>query len=932
MTASTTGATAPEASQAVIASAVRQALKHLNASPWADQPEASQDRVLLLRAAPVWRGDSPLRVETPQGPVTAHVRGCPTVLAVLEAISEDRAEGARLVVLTPCDREDLGDSVLAYAVGHEIKPIDRWDLVLHAFGARVLDPRLLAGDYRWLAEALLDAQPGAGWRRASGRVLPLDTALGRLAALRLGLGTEDDRLDAAALLDWSRDETRVARFLSLRAEEQVGLAGWLTGSVGAVAEIVFGLLGQGQIADAIPFGLVVTELYGQRSGRQDAVMLGRGRAEQRFFGGRSADPARLRVFREAAESLTLRWNENGHAADAGAMCERAEQILAELGARDLAEGSLILAAGLTARVTALAAAIIAALPAPRPADLPVVEAALAALHHHRRSAGQPVEAEAEAASRLIRWLAADGNQPGSVAACVLDQVRSTAWVDRALAVVARADTGRTPPSASAYAALYEAVRERRAALDENFSARLAAWSPAAGPTQDLLLAENVLERIARPLAGLAAPLVVVVDGMSAAVACSLAGQITALRSWEETGRREDGREGAVSVLPSATTYSRTSLFCGTLRAGGQVEERAGFTALWRGRRAALFHKAGLAGGPGSRLAEPVLAAIRDPEVVVGVVLNTIDDSLRDDKPGREPEWRLAELTYLPELLAEAAFAGRPVLLTSDHGYVVQRGEGVRPISAESARHRQGTPGEGEVLVSGPRVLSPSGTAVLAWDERIRYVPRRAGYHGGASLAEVVVPVLAFVPSGGPVPKGWTRYAASALHEPSWWQPAAGSQSPREFVHPSAMTAGAARTSAAPAGTPAPRSRKPAGTPASQQPDALFAAEDIAAPASLGQRVSASPLYAAQRAFVRKAPDDAQVIAVIDALAEAGGKLPVTALAAAAGQPAFRMAGYLAQLGRLLNVDGYPVIGVTDAGRTAELNRVLLAEQFLGGGR
>lgn len=935
MAASTTGATAPEASQAVISSAVRQALKHLNASPRADQPEADQDQVLLLRAAPVWRGDLPLRVETPQGPVTALVRGCATVLAVLEAISDDRAKGTRLVVLTPCDQEDLGDSVLAYAVGHEIKPIDRWDLVLHAFGARVLDPRLLGRDYRWLAEALMDAQPGGGWRRASGRVLPLDAALGRLAALRLGLDTEDDRLDAAALLDWSRDETRVARFLSLRAEEQAGLAGWLTGSVGAVAEIVFGLLDQGQVADAIPFGLVTAELYGQRHGQQDAVMLARGRAEQRFFGGRAADPAKLLVFREAVESLTLRWNENGHAADAGAMCERAEQILAELGARDLAEGSLILASGLTARVTALAAAVTAALPTPRPADLPVVEAALSSLHHHRRSAGQPVEAEAEAATRLIRWLAADVAQPGSVASCVLDQVRSTAWVDRALAVIARADTGRTPQVASAYAALYEAVRERRAALDENFAARLAGWSAAAGPTQDLLLAENVLERVARPLAGLsglAAPLVVVIDGMSAAVACGLAEQINALRSWEEIGRREDGREGAVSVLPSATAYSRTSLFCGALRAGGQAEERAGFTAFWRGRQAALIHKAGLPGDPGSRLADPVLAAIRDPEVVVGVVLNTIDDSLRDDKPGSEPEWRLAQVTYLPELLAEAAFAGRPVLLTADHGHVVQRGEGIKPASAESARHRQGTAGQGEVQVNGPRVLSPGGTAVLAWDERIRYVPRRAGYHGGASLAEVVVPVLAFVPSGGPVPKGWTRYATSALHEPAWWQPAAGSQSTDANLSSSENYAVAESGSPRPVGTPGPRSRKPAGGPAGQQPEGLFAAEDLTAPASLGRRVTASRLYAAQRAFVRKAPDDAQVIAVIDALAEAGGKLPVTALAAAAGQPSFRMAGYLAQLGRLLNVDGYPVIGVTDAGRTAELNRGLIAEQFLGGGR
>jgi hypothetical protein len=90
----------------------------------------------------------------------------------------------------------------------------------------------------------------------------------------------------------------------------------------------------------------------------------------------------------------------------------------------------------------------------------------------------------------------------------------------------------------------------------------------------------------------------------------------------------------------------------------------------------------------------------------------------------------------------------------------------------------------------------------------------------------------------------------------------------------------------------------------------------------------SDRFAAQRGFVRKAPADAAVAAIIDGLIEAGGKLPMGVAAELAGQPAFRMAGYLAQLGRLLNVDGYPVISDTDGGRTVELNVRLLTEQFL----
>jgi hypothetical protein len=431
--------------------------------------------------------------------------------------------------------------------------------------------------------------------------------------------------------------------------------------------------------------------------------------------------------------------------------------------------------------------------------------------------------------------------------------------------------------------------------------------------------ENVLERIARPLAGHAVPLVIVVDGMSAGVACALADDIAAMRIWDEAGRHEDGREGALAVLPSATSYSRTSLLCGKLRAGSQAEERRGFSAFWHGRTTALFHKADLPATPGARLSASVLAALGDSSTVVGVVLNTIDDALRDGKEGSAPAWQLGDVTYLPELLAAAAAAGRPVVLTSDHGHVLDRGEAIHPATSQTARYRAGTPGEGEVRITGARVLTDGGTAVLPWDERIRYAPRRAGYHGGASLAEVVVPVLVFVPAGASIPPGWTRYRTPSLHEPSWWnRSASAGQSATTGTGIAAQPATSAQ------------SRKSAKKPMADV-DTLFAADDIPVPASLGTQVVTSPVYKAQRAFVRKAPEDAEVAAIIDALAGAGGKLPVTSVARIAGQPPFRMAGYLTQLGRLLNVDGYAVIGVTDEGRTGGLNTALLREQFLGGG-
>ncbi|WP_329094377.1 BREX-2 system phosphatase PglZ [Actinomadura citrea] len=894
----------PEANPNVVEGALRHALRKAAAHRDRFGPSTGLERMLLLRAAPLWRHPSDtVSVALDDAKVRAVVRTCPTVLSVLEILEEPQEEDAYLVILTPCHEEELGDSVLAQALGNEVRTINRWDLVAEAFRARRLDPRLSSRDYRWIAEALLDAQPGSGWKPINTPVLQLETVLRRLAAARLGKG-EDERLDASALLEWSRDDLRVGRFAELSDEERAGLTSWLETSVGPVARGVFRLLSSGQVRDAVPFGLAASELYAARRGK--TVEQARIRAEERFFGGTAPDEAALRAFAEAAESLVLRWNDTGLAAEAGLACSRAEQILAELRAGELAGTSKVLDAGLDARLAALADTMSTVLPAPRHTDLAEVETALDELREHRRPGRRAAEVEAAVcAVRLVRWLATPEVPPATVAEGVSRQVRVWGWVDRATTVVFNADTSRVPRARAAYADVFRAVRRRRAELDVAFAERLRAWSVASAEPDRLLLAETLLERIARPVANRAAPLVIVVDGMSAADACALAQEITATRSWREVGREQEGREGALATVPSTTVFSRTSLLCGELASGGQSRERRGFTAFWRGRSAELFHKAGLGTGPGAQLSDDVRISIDRSGTVVGVVLNTIDDALSDDFRVNAPTWRLDQIDYLPQLLTEAAAARRPVVLTSDHGHVLDHGDGVHPVSAESARHRTGPPNEGEVLVSGRRVLATGGEITVPWDERIRYLSRRAGYHGGVSPAEMVIPVQVFVPPGVSAPKGWFEYEKTSLHEPSWWGPLPVPASPLASVTVHRAT--------------------------EEEDDALFSVtEAAAAAAGLGAQVVTSALFAAQRQFVRKAPPGEEVAALIDGLTDAGGRLPTGTAAALVGQPAFRMAGYLSAVGRLLNVDGYPVIGESDGGRTVELDVRLLTLQFLEG--
>ena len=134
-------------------------------------------------------------------------------------------------------------------------------------------------------------------------------------------------------------------------------------------------------------------------------------------------------------------------------------------------------------------------------------------------------------------------------------------------------------------------------------------------------------------------------------------------------------------------------------------------------------------------------------------------------------WGTDTVKHLAPLLDRARHAGRIVILTADHGHVIERRQGSQRQypGISSGRSRAAAPpaGDGEVLVTGRRVLLHDGTAVLAVDENLRYGPMKSGYHGGASPAEVVVPVTVLVP--GAVPAGAAENLRLAPpQEPAWW--------------------------------------------------------------------------------------------------------------------------------------------------------------------
>ncbi|GIJ20359.1 BREX-2 system phosphatase PglZ [Micromonospora lutea] len=867
--------------------------------------------VMVIAAEPTWSHEPVLAL--PDGrPV--RVVPCVSPLAIWEHLVADRDDEV-LVLLTDIPETSLKHGLLSRVFGQRVFTVEPWDLVVDAFGAQVPDAALESE--RWAGPALLDAMPPGGWPRLATTVLTREVALRHLAAARLGLerrgGGGPDDLDVAMLLRWSAEPGAVEAFTLLRAEERVGLAGWLVERFGGPARALFALVDGGRGVDTLPLGLVCEALWSKET--PEAVRA-QGRVDQ-YFGGLQDDAA-IRGLADAAVQmvgamLTDRDKEvqrQGHA-----LLDRAEQLVVQFNAAGSVDQSPILRTGFTRRLTAAAQALAAGIPGT------ALDAALDALAgHHLAQVESERVLRVRMAQRLVRWLGSDIESPASVADGLRRQIAEWGWVDRALHHVWAGEEAH-PELQRAFRTVFDRAQQRRRELDGAFANRLAAWA-AAGPGNDgdLLTVENLLPRVVDPLIRAERPvLLVVLDGMSAAVAVELAEELC--QHWVEydplAGAEPGRRRALVAALPTLTAVSRTSLFAGALRFGTQSTERQMFEQGRWGPGARVFHKGPSRGVAGQVFAGELAEAMADPGHLVAVVINTVDESLATGREGDEAGWRLSDLGFLRSLLDLARSSGRAVLITSDHGHVLEHGgEHVKTADAASARHRTSPSpaGPGEVELTGPRVVAEGQRIVALWDSSLRYRPSRAGYHGGASLAEVTIPLLAFlVPNVTDVPKGWAPVQA---RHPEWWEAAPAAASAETVAHP----------------RPTPRSRRKAPAVAG---DALF---DVPQPmpastagpvtgAELVAVLLGTELFQAQHALTPRRVDLGKIEAALRALVEAKGVLSTAVLAQRAGELPARAGGFVITLQRIFNVDNYPVLSLIDDGRTVRLDIPLLRTQF-----
>jgi hypothetical protein len=579
-------------------------------------------------------------------------------------------------------------------------------------------------------------------------------------------------------------------------------------------------------------------------------------------------------------------------------------------------------------------------------DGAVIERMWSAVNEHKLAHQDKNVVAFRAAVRLVRWLGIP-EVVGSHSLSDLAHRQSDvdAWVDSAINDAA---PGVDDPDLGAgLAVVLGMVQRRRDIHDAEFAAALAdqtgrdagaSLGRVEGAGDPVYHLERVLPDVVLPLAHKAPVLLLVLDGMSAGVGTEVVADVLsrAPGGWAEALLPSHGRRGAaIAVLPSLTEVSRASLLSGELCVGQQDTERRGYQKLVSAHGlagAALFHKKDLdSSRSGYSIADAVEEAIDDVSrrPLVTCILNTIDDALdRSDPAGID--WSADSVKHLMPLLNRALRSGRTVVMTADHGHVIERRHGIQRSypdisSGRSRAVTAGQPaGEGEILISGRRVLKHDGTAVLPVLERLRYGPLKAGYHGGASPAEVVVPLIVLVP--GSVPTGIGLRLAPP-QEPQWWwaAPTVEGEVSRWSTEDSSSSPAKSARKAKPVVAPPTLFDDPDAKPA--QPQADSSLSDGAR--RLARAMVTSPAYTSQRKIAgRVATTDEQVAALVSALLHAPGhRLQQGQAAVVLSVPLTNLRGAVVQVQQLLNLEGYGVLRLDVDGSTLVLDEALLREQF-----
>lgn len=859
-------------------------LSHLSAHA-ARALQQAQGPVTVAYAWPHgWSGDDTILIDGQSLPL----RHCASPLDLREALSEPETRARVLLVSIP--ENHLGQDVLGRLHLHRLLHVDRWQLVQDAFDVSQVDPRLYA--ISWMPDMLLASAPKD--RSTGAAVLTYDEAIECCLAPVLGLSGES--LDIEELLVACQPGSE--RWSALEDEPKTQFRQHLTARLGSLAAALLAVIEAGNGHAAVAIGLACEVLYAPAAAHTQELRDARIRLEQRLNGHRLKE-SDGRQWSNLATRLVHQRDTVARQQD----FRLAIELLNAVGADGFVELSSVLPEALDARLAALGSAVSDFLKTPD-ALVTVESAASQVLLHRLTPRDHPGPELARMVARLCRHEALTASAV-TTADVVEEYLGHGAWEDWARRVLRGA---RPDALARAVTRLLDRIAERRLAVDEAFALKLASTAEVGDVPKGLLPIEAMLNSIVAPLAQNNLMLMIVLDGMSQDVYLAISESMTG-RGWVSWSRPGVPR-ALLATTPSVTECSRASLLAGRLMRGAASQEQQAFVqmdALKRqskaGKPPMLLHKAGLEHS--HQLTSEASNAIADPEQrVIAVVINAIDDALAKSDQVRI-DWTVETIPLLAEVLEHGRRAGRCVVLTSDHGHVLERKSTLRPDGEGERWRRKGRePEAGEIIVAGPRISALMGEPlVLPWSEGIRYAVKKNGYHGGVSRQEMLVP-LGIWTGGQPPESADEAYQANYRVAPVWWSDASQTRVPE-----------------------APRVLPPRrGPKTAKATDDLFSGP----PANDWlDRVLQSPLLARQAERVgRIALDTERLRTILHTLQQYGGRCSLEQIASAIAQPVMRMRGVVSVMERMLNLDGYPIITLEHGTGTVMLDIPLLKKQFL----
>ena len=862
-----------------------------------------------IRSAEGWKGPDRLTI----GGIEHLVSTCVSDLQLREALLTAERESMPSVLLCSMPSDALGDDVIDRLAKRRVFAPKLGEIVAELFSvtSSKVDPRILGS--KPLMNALLDRVPHDGYAPVASGMLDLQTAWLALLSGMLGKPVESPSL--AHFLEWSRSPDQVSRLGDMEPELKAAFIEWFARSRGESVRFMMAAIGSGFGNDLIPLGAVLGLVFDPEHDRDSEHQKARGRLE-RYLQHQEIDTESARAWARTADGVLKQMSDSEDKRKARRLhLNRVDELVTELGLEDQAWISRCSPAGLEQRYGQVGQTLKKALTSKTSAGLDKVRNGILQIRKHLLGEDDLERLErVEMACRLIQWLqTTDTNSSASLDVMVNAYHESGGFVDWARNRLK--ETDESPDVQKAYDAILQRANERASAFEKGFGLQLQDWTASDRQSERFMPIEAVLKKVVTPVAKQQPVLMLVLDGMSVAVFRLLLQDILR-HEWTEI--THDGHalpRPVLATLPSVTNVSRRALFYGELSHGTSVNEESAFKnndflyqETGSQKRPQLFKMGDLSEESQSGIASKVRTAIADKKChAVSVVLNAIDDHLDSGKQV-DFTWTRNSIRGLRDLFRYAAEAKRLVILTSDHGHVLDFGAEPRPsIKGERGdrfRLDDAAPGEGELEFTGSRVSQAMGREriTLPWSDAIRYSTSKRGYHGGANPQEMVVPMAILADIRSEMPEGWQ---AIPSYQPNWWQIDGSKAAPLPVTKPKTEKAveGLELFELAPVKTA------------------------TAGPGWIGALL-ASPIYEEQsKLAVRGAPAEDVITTLLGGLDARGGTAIKPALAQELGLPPFRLDGLIQNVSRMLNVDGYEVLTHDRNSDTVSLNVALLKTQF-----